>query len=188
MAYHYWQGKYVVLRAMKASDQSLFESFDDEIARNVDAIYWPQSERRRSDWLEGELKPRQDDTFRWIAENRQGEVVGTIDTFACSRRNGTFKYGIALAPEHRNKGYATEMIAMVIRYYFYEMNYQKVTPHVYSFNQASIKLHEKMGFRKEGQLRNMVYTDGEYFDEIHYGMTRADFDALYGRSEWIGSP
>jgi RimJ/RimL family protein N-acetyltransferase len=72
-------------------------------------------------------------------------------------------------------GYASEMIIQVLKYYFMELGYQKVTPHVYSFNTSSIQLHEKLGFVKEGQLRSMVYTNGQYHDEIHYGMTKQEF-------------
>lgn len=73
------------------------------------------------------------------------------------------------------------MIRMVLRYYFFELNYQKVTPHVYSFNEASISLHEKMGFVREGQLRSMIYTNGVFFDEIHFGMKKEEFEQLYGK-------
>jgi len=181
MPLKYWQSDKLLLRAIRATDIILFEAFDDEISRNVDAIYWPQLEERQSEWLKSELKPRDNDSFRWIAENHNGDVIGTIDTFACNKRNGTFKYGIALLPEFQFKGYGKEMIEMVIRFYFHELNYQKVTPHVFSFNKASIRLHEKMGFKQEGLLRNMIYTNGQYFDEIHFGMTRLEFDQMYGR-------
>jgi RimJ/RimL family protein N-acetyltransferase len=184
MALNYWNGPSLSLRAIQTTDISLFRSFDDEVSRNVDAIYWPQSDERGLEWLNNEQKPRNDDSFRFIAENLQGELIGTIDTFACNRRNGTFKYGLAVAPIHRSNGYAKEMINLVLRFYFYELNYHKVTPHVYSFNKASLTLHEKLGFVKEGQLRNMVYTNGSYFDEIHFGMTKSEFETIHGsRSE-----
>ena len=177
---HYWQGARLTLRAIEPSDIELFKAFDDTIDRNVDAVYWPQPDRRRQEWLESELKPREDDSFRWIAVAGGGEAVGTIDAFACNRRFGTFKYGLALAPSQQGKGYGKEMIEMVLRFYFNELGYQKATPHVYSFNEASIKLHEKMGFMQEGRLRNMVYTEGRYFDEIYFGMTRDEFNEKYG--------
>lgn len=180
MSTHYWQGKKLKLRAMEESDLDLFKSFDDVIDRNVDAIYWPQSEQRRKGWLESELKPRQDDSYRWIAVDSNGVPVGTIDTFACNRRFGTFKYGIALAPSQQGKGYGAEMIEMVLRFYFNELGYQKVTPHVYSFNEPSLKLHKKMGFVQEGCLRSMVFSEGEYFDEIYFGMTRGEFNEKFG--------
>jgi RimJ/RimL family protein N-acetyltransferase len=64
---------------------------------------------------------------------------------------------------------------LVLRYYFQELRYQKVTVRVYSFNDASIRLHEKLGFQLEGRLRRTVYTNGEYFDELIYGLTVEEF-------------
>ncbi len=180
MATNYWQGRRIRLRAMIPSDVSLFDAFDDDISRNVDAVYFPQSKQRFQNWFDAEIaKERNDDSFRWVAENLEDEPIGTIDTFDCNRRFGTFKYGLALVTQHQAKGYAREIIFLVLRYYFHELRYQKVTPHVYSFNQSSIKLHEKMGFKREGQLRNMVYSGGEFFDEIYYGMTSDEFDKLF---------
>ncbi|WP_168121492.1 GNAT family protein [Paenibacillus sp. HB172176] len=183
MTLQYWRSDKLLLRAMKASDLILFQAFDDEIARNVNELQLPQSPERQSKWFEGEAKGKIGDAFRFVAENEEGQPVGTIETFACNRRNGTFKYGIALLPEHRSKGYAQEMIETVLRFYFDELNYQKVTPHVYSFNPASIKLHEKMGFVQEGRLRSMIYSGGEYFDEIYYGMTKSEFKERYKAKE-----
>src|SRR5690606_22219601 len=114
------------------------------------------------------------------AETPEGVPVGTIDTFQCNRRHGTFKYGIAVSPEHRRKGIAAEIITMTIRYYFMELGYQKTTPHVYSFNEPSIQLHEKLGFQLEGRLRSMIYTNGRHYDELHFGMTRQEFIELHG--------
>ena len=179
MSKYYWQGKKLSLRAIEPSDLELFKSFDDTVNRNVDAIYWPQSDKRRHEWIESEQKPKTDDSFRWIAVNLDDVPVGTIDTFACNRRFGTFKYGIAVAPSHQGKGYGAEMIEMVLRFYFNELGYQKVTPHVFSFNEHSLKLHKKMGFVQEGRLRNMVFTQGKYYDEIYFGMTRDEFNEKF---------
>ncbi|QQE77294.1 GNAT family N-acetyltransferase [Alicyclobacillus sp. SO9] len=175
-----WQGRIIRLRAMVPSDISLFETFDDDISRNVDVVYFPQSMQRLQNWFDEEMtKQRNDDSFRWVAENSEGQPVGTIDTFKCNRRFGTFKYGLAVSLQHQGKGYATEIILLVLRYYFHELRYQKVTPHVYSFNHPSLTLHEKLGFNREGQLRNMIYSHGKFFDEIYYGMTRDEFDRRF---------
>lgn len=67
-----------------------------------------------------------------------------------------------------------------MRYYFQELRYQKVTIHIYSFNDASAKLHETLGFQLEGRLRRTIFTKGQYFDELLYGMTREEFIDRYG--------
>ncbi|MFT3654578.1 hypothetical protein DALLNEIH_00998 [Bacillus sp. B01(2024)] len=72
------------------------------------------------------------------------------------------------------------MILMVLRFYFLELAYQKVNTTVYSFNNNSIRLHEKLGFMKEGQLRNVIFTKGAYYDNICFGMTREEFELNHG--------
>jgi RimJ/RimL family protein N-acetyltransferase len=172
---NYWQGKKVKLRALEARDIDLFEALDFEFDKNVDAIHFPKTKDRTRAWMDKEMQQRFGDSFRWVAENIDEKAIGTIDTFSCDRRNGTFKYGIAVAREHWGQAYAKEMIRLVLRYYFDELGYQKVTPHVYAFNERSLQLHQGLGFIMEGRLRNMVYTDGQYYDEIHFGLTKAEF-------------
>jgi RimJ/RimL family protein N-acetyltransferase len=172
---NYWQGNHIKLRALESKDIELFETLDYEFDKNIDAIPFPKTKDRLSAWMDKEMQPRFGDAFRWIAENSDGHAVGTIETFACDRRNGTFKYGIAVAKPYWGKSYAKEMIRLVLHYYFNELGYQKVTPHVFSFNERSLRLHQAMGFTTEGRLRNMIFTEGRHHDEIHFGLTKAEF-------------
>ncbi len=104
--------------------------------------------------------------------------VELLNTPCCDRRNGTFMYGLGIGREHRRRGYALEATGLVLRYFFEELRYQKGTVHVYGFNEASVRLHEKAGFTMEGRIRRMVYTDGEYHDEIVFGMTAEEWREL----------
>ncbi|ARV98974.1 Ribosomal-protein-alanine N-acetyltransferase [Bacillus subtilis subsp. subtilis] len=72
------------------------------------------------------------------------------------------------------------MILMVLRFFFLELAYQKVNTTVYSFNNPSIRLHEKLGFMKEGQLRKIIFTKGAYYDGFCFGMTREEFELNHG--------
>lgn len=179
MSFNYWQGKKIRLRALEERDVSFFQTYDDEIMRRVHEIQLPETTQQILEWIQTEQKSKVEDKFFLIAEDVDGNAVGEISTSQCNRRHGTFKYGIALSRNYQGKGYAKEMILLVLRYFFMELRYQKVTPHVYSFNEPSIKLHERMGFIREGQLRNMIYTSGQYYDAIHFGMTRQEYENLY---------
>lgn len=102
------------------------------------------------------------------------------DRFSCDRKNGTFDYYLAVFEPYRDKGYAKEMILMVLRFFFLELAYQKVNITVYSFNNPSMRFHEKLGFMKEGQLRNIIFTKGAYYEGICFGMTREEFELNHG--------
>jgi len=41
---------------------------------------------------------------------------------------------------------------LILKYYFEELRYQKVTVPVHANNPASIRLHEKLGFKKKVRI------------------------------------
>jgi RimJ/RimL family protein N-acetyltransferase len=173
-----WHGPRVRLRAFEASDWAAYANWDDDAdqARNLDAIHFPRSDENTQRWAE-ELasRPRDGDNMHFVIEDERGEVVGNLNTHRCDARVGTFSYGISIRRDRRGKGYAKEAILLVLRHYFDELRYQKVTVGVYAFNEPSIRLHEKLGFRLEGRLRRMTFTRGEHFDELLYGLTVEEF-------------
>jgi RimJ/RimL family protein N-acetyltransferase len=176
---NFWQGARVRLRGIEPTDGEFFFAWnlDSEIARLVDVIWVPKSREAVQQWAEKiATQEVKDETYHWLIENRAGTPVGIINTFECNRRAGTFKYGLAVQAEHQRQGYASDAIQLVLRYFFHELRYQKVTVHVYDFNQPSIGLHERLGFTLEGRLRRMGFTQGHYFDELLYGMTAEEFD------------
>jgi SAM-dependent methyltransferase len=67
-----------------------------------------------------------------------------------------------------------------VSYYFFALRYHKVWTSVYSFNEPSNNLLEKIGFEKEGVQKEMVFLNGQYFDKNLYGLTYERFENLYG--------
>ena len=65
---------------------------------------------------------------------------------------------------------------LVLKYYFEELRYQKVTVPVHADNAASIAFHENLGFQREGTLRRMIFTHGRHVDEHWYGMLAEEFE------------
>jgi RimJ/RimL family protein N-acetyltransferase len=178
MMVNVWQSNHVRLRAVEPEDWQNFATSnrDTETARHSYHIPFPQSDEAARRWAEKEaLRTAEQDVFRWVIENLEGDFVGTINTHSCDQRNGTFSYGLAVRNEHQRKGYASEAIRIVLRYYFSELRYQKVVAHVYSFNEPSIRLHQQLGFQLEGRIRRMIYTHGQFFDDLIFGLIAEEF-------------
>jgi len=178
-----WQGEKVKLRPVEVGDIdsyfTLDENSDTDLQRMGGIIGFPITKGKIKEKLEKVInKEPENDEYMWIIEDNEGNIVGDINTYTCNRRNGTFKYGIGLRKQYWGMGYAAEAVKIILRYYFRELRYQKVTPYIYSFNRNSAKLHEKLGFKEEGRLRRMLYTNGEYHDEIYFGMTKEEFDQI----------
>lgn len=176
----YWQGEKVRLRGIEPSDAEAIHRWDldSDTVRLLDFLWPPLSGAFARAWAEEQSKKKLDeDRFHWIVQNREGEPVGTIATHACNHRNGTFSYGLVIDRAYRRRGYAAEAIALILRYYFEELRYQKVTVNVYANNEPSIRLHERLGFQQEGTLRRMHFTAGTFIDELWFGMTNDEFAA-----------
>jgi len=173
----FWQGDSVRLEAVEPEDWKHFFQWKEDtyFEQTTDSIHFPRSQEDFKKWTaDCALAEPKNDEYRWVIENHQGEFVGTLNTHTCNPRNGTFQYGLGIRREYWRKGYATEAIKIVLRYFFDELRYQKVNALVYSFNEASFKMHRNLGFREEGRLRRMVYTQGEYYDLIIMGLTREE--------------
>jgi RimJ/RimL family protein N-acetyltransferase len=180
MAPYYWQDRLVRLRAAEPDDWELLWRWnrDGELLRHLEYLHPPQSQAAVKRWLE-ETATRQpkDDEFGVTIETLAGEPVGGLGTHDCDSHNGTFSYGLSIAQEHRRRGYAQSAIRLILRYFFEERRYRKAWVHVYGFNEASLRLHERLGFQHEGRLRQMVFTQGRYHDIIVLGLLADEYAA-----------
>lgn len=178
----YWEGSSIRLRAIEARDAEAHYRFNqtDEYGL-LDRMYPPGSLARVDDWVNTKTLAGFDgQTYSFQMESLdRGELVGGIATHDCDPRVGIVSYGLHVFAEHRGKGYAREAICLVLRYYFQELRYHKANIPVYEINEASKRLHEKLGFQLEGRIRNSVFTRGEFSDLLWYGMTVEEFHALH---------
>jgi RimJ/RimL family protein N-acetyltransferase len=177
---NFWQTDRVRLRAIEPTDVEIFAhwNLDSDRARYLDFLWPPTSLASGKEWAEAQSKKKpEQDAYHWMIETLEGVPVGTISTHMCNQRDGTFSYGLDIAAEHRRKGYASAAIRLILRYYFEHLRYQKVTVNVHSDNLASLRLHESLGFQREGCLRRMCFQNGQYLDAIYFGMTVEEFQA-----------
>ena len=177
---NFWRGPLVRLRPIEQKDDDEEqEELDTENDRYMGSIDAPLSrEAGRQSFSELANQSGKDDYLFLLIENLEGQTVGFIHSHDCERRNGTFKYALAIRHAFWGRGYGRAAVMIFLRYFFRELRYQKCTTPIYAFNERSIRFHESIGFQFEGRLRNMYYTNGEYFDELYYGLTKDEWDAI----------
>lgn len=183
---NYWQGKNIRLRAVEPEDgEFFFESLsDDSIQKYVSDIRIPMSLQACKDWAVNEAAKGNDrESATLVIEDNNHNKVGMIDPHSEDRRVGVFTCGIWIKPEFQNKGYATEAVTLVLKFYFEQLGYQKFNSSVHSYNYASIKLNEKMGFVNEGRIRRDVLSEGKYYDTILYGLTVEEYYEGIGKRD-----
>ena len=93
----------------------------------------------------------------------------------------TAEIGWILTPEHRGKGYVTEMGRELIRYAFEEMGVSKVIAHCDTRNIPSYRVMERLHMQLEStekECRPAKVGGGKKSDEFTYALLREDWERL----------
>ena len=186
MNYNMFQGNKVRLRAKTAEDAARFRlriengGYDTELDRLSDTVYLPNSYESRKDEIESEAaRPNDWDRCNLVIETLDGTPVGGVIVRDADRTNGTFSYGLGIDREHWRKGYTSEAVLLLLRYYFGELRFHKCGVTVFDFNEGSKALHIALGFTEEGRLREAKFSGGRYYDALRYGMLDREYWALH---------
>ncbi len=140
-----------------------------------DAVF-PQTAEDEMEWFEHMRKDKARYVFA-VRLRTDGAAIGTCSLFDINWRIRKCVFGIAIGyPKHHGKGYGTEALRLILRYAFLELGLNRVQLHVYEFNTRAIRSYEKAGFRQEGVLRQAVYREGRYWDEIVMAILRTEWE------------
>ena len=77
--------------------------------------------------------------------------------------------GYMLHPSHHRKGYGAESLRAVVQFALEQCQFHKLKATVTEGNTASCYLLEKLGFQKEGLLRDNFKMNGAWKNDIVYG-------------------
>ncbi len=184
---YYWQGEHIRLRPMRVDDAALWlaeEQSDSETVRFLNAgMDLPKSEQDARAFAEryAEFGHRHE-RIMFSIETLEGELAGGINIHSMNQRNGTFETGTRIYRAFRGRGYGFEAKRLVLRYAFHELRFQKYNIRCLASNQPMIDHALRLGCQQEGRIRRSVYTDGRYYDDLLFGLTREEFDALSARN------
>jgi RimJ/RimL family protein N-acetyltransferase len=177
---YYWRNDLVSLRAVEEADweSGYYNRFDTPARRLLQyEVELPPTVAEARAFTErfGGFAP-DSGRIMFTIVNHDGEIVGGVNLNSISEKNGTFSIGMQIDRDNRGKGYGTAAMRLVLKYAFFERRLNKYYGSVLDGNIASETMLKKLGCKEEGRRRQMVYTDGRYFDEILYGLTKEEFE------------
>ena len=99
-------------------------------------------------------------------------IIGTVTLFNMDRSNGRAEIGYAQAAAYWGHGYIHEALQALLTYCFEELGLRRLEADVDPRNNPSIKTLERLGFQKEGLLRERWHVNGELQDALFYGLLK----------------
>ena len=124
------------------------------------------------------LGPWKEDTgLRWgITLKDDGSIVGSCGFYKWEKDpHRKAEMGYDLAPAYWGRGIMREALQAIIQYGFDEMNLNRITVLVISYNDRSLRLVDRLGFVKEGVMRESAYFDGRFIDDVLLSLLKRDW-------------
>jgi [ribosomal protein S5]-alanine N-acetyltransferase len=111
--------------------------------------------------------------IRWGIEKKGSKgIIGTIGFNAWVPKHKRAEIGYEIHPSQWRKGYALEAASRVLSYGFKVMDLSRIGAVVFVENHPSNELLNKIGFQKEGILRNYMYQSGKAHDIFLYSLIK----------------
>lgn len=105
-------------------------------------------------------------------------VIGTCSLFNIQRGNRRGDVGYMLARDCWGRGLMSEAFDAVIRYAFATLELNRLEADIDPRNAASARLLERMGFTRDGLLRERWIVGNEVCDTALYGLLRGEWQGL----------
>ncbi|MDR3387307.1 MAG: GNAT family protein [Rudaea sp.] len=173
-------GTHIRLRPMTVSDvPRLFAQFSDPKVMR----YWSRTplmrmEDARELFEEIDRGVRAGQFLQWtIAMCSDDLMIGSCALFAQNAAHHRAEIGFALSSAHWGHGYAQEAVRLALDHAFGTLELHRIEADVDPHNAASLRLLERLGFVREGLLRERWHVGGEIQDSAIYALLARDYAA-----------
>jgi len=166
------EGEKTNLRTVEKEDiEFLRDTYNHPDVRKLVGNRRPKNLEQENDFFEN-VVVEGDSTDLLICVD--GEPVGIISLTPQKPEIAVSELGLWLNPEYHGNGYGTEASELMIEYGFDQLNLHKIFTRVFESNEASKHIWDKLGFEKEGHLKDHMYKDGEFEDTLYYGLVKTN--------------
>lgn len=160
------------------SDQDVMKHYGLEpfqsIEEALDEISWYQSIVKEKTGI------------RWgITLKGQDQVIGSCGFLNLVVPHSRSDIGFELHKDFWGQGIAREAVEAVITYGFENMNLQRIQALIEPPNHSSQKMVERLGFIREGLLRNFEFGCGKFDDLLMYSLLLQDFKNMQENQEKV---
>lgn len=172
--------KRLLLRPLTANDAPpLLEIFSDPVVMR----YW--STLPWTEMAQAEAMIARDASGHQTGEHLRlgielaatGQLIGTCTLFGINTESRRAELGYGLRASAWGQGYMAEALPALVHYGFESLNLNRIEADIDPRNLASQRSLERLGFTKEGTLRERWIVGDEVSDTAFYGLLRRDWAA-----------
>ena len=167
-----------------------------DIPKKVEWVNNPENNR----FLHYDLPLSIEKTEKWFDAHRNdksrfdgvieadGVPVGTIGFLNIDHKNGKAELYIAMGETaYKGRGISAEACRLLLKMGFCQLDLNRIYLFTETGNTAAQSLFEKVGFVREGVIRQDVISHGSYADRVLYGMLKEEWKRSSDEDDYSGS-
>jgi RimJ/RimL family protein N-acetyltransferase len=145
----------------------------EDVTRYLD---WPPFDRAWAETYLGRIKhytgfDETHDGLRLAGVRRDsGQLVGDFSIWRARPDATEAEVGFVVHPDHQGRGYAREAMELLLALGFEELRLHRIIGRCDARNEASFRLMEQLGMRREAHFREAEFIKGEWVDELIYAI------------------
>lgn len=165
----------LILRAIMPEDvESIFDIFSKEEIMKYYGMY-PIETTEQAEKLIHNLNCcfEKNIGIRWaIVLKKDNKLIGTCGYHNWNKPHSRAEIGYELSDDYWGQGFMKEVLKAVIPFGFDNMDLNRIEALVYPENTSSNMLLKKIGFEKEGLLKEYTYFRDKYQDLIMFSLLK----------------
>lgn len=149
---------------------------DPDVTAMLGKNYFSISEDAERDWVRKRVESPGDE-YTFTILTKAGKAIGNVGLSKTDFSNKHTCLGIVIGEKKFwDKGYGTESIKMALDAAFNTLGMNKVYLIVQKENDRAVACYRKCGFKVDGTLRDQVFQDGEYHDDLLMSVLREEWE------------
>ena len=169
-------GGRVYLRPLERNDAELIVGWlrNRELTWSLGDFFPAADVRAVADGIE-RLYRSGHDLLLGVVRRDTDRLIGVTELHHLDLDNRQASFGLLIGQP--GEGYGTEVAGLVLDYAFGPLALNRVWVQVDERNTRGIRAYQKVGFRREGLLRESRYADGRYHDTLLMAVLRGEWQA-----------
>ncbi len=169
------QGQRVVIRILEEPDlENVRKLRNDPTVNEFLTTNIPINEEAQKQWFR-QLSLDGSRAY-YVIDDLQKNFVGMVRTDQWDKINRSIRVGIDIVSSQRRKGFASEAYRVFLRYLFESLDMNRVWLEVLDYNSIALHLYQKLGFVKEGIMRQAVFRRGKYNDYVIMSLLKTEYE------------
>lgn len=169
----------LLLRSVKLDDAKAIFSYRSDTVSNQFQGWIPKNIDEVSSFLNHGVSSTINVSGTWyqlaIVKKDDRQLIGDIGIHFLDDGGHQVEIGYTLNRNEQGKGYAAEALTNIINYLFHELNKHRIIASIDPRNEKSIRLVQRLGFRKEAHFRESLRINGEWVDDLIYAVLKKEW-------------